>query len=283
MSTINGKEIAKNILDDVAEKVSTLACQGKAVPSVKVLLVEGDEPSLLYANQIVKKAIKVGMEAELIKYDSDFGTENLLAEVEKYNNDESVSAVMIQFPLPRSYDEDIIRHAIKKEKDIDAVGTQNAGLFYTLKPAFVPCTAESMMHLLKSHRKDLSGLNAVVLGRSHVVGRPVYELALRENMTVTICHSKTKDIREEIGRADVVFSAIGSPNFVTADMLKNGAIVIDAGINFVDGKLCGDVDYDSAFEVAEAITPVPGGVGPVTNAILIRNVYRAHMGIVSNE
>ncbi len=282
-SIINGKVVAKEILDDLKEKIEGLVRCGKSVPCIRVLLVEGDEPSLLYANQIVKKARKVGMDAKLLTFSPDFGTENLLSEVKRLNVDDTVSAIMIQFPLPKSYDSDAIRSAIVGSKDIDAIGTQNAGLFYSNKPAFTPCTAESMMVLLKSHINDLSGLKAVVLGRSHVVGRPVLELALRENMTVTICHSRTVNIEDEIKSADVVFSAIGSPNFVKKDMVKEGAIVIDAGINFVDGKLLGDVDYEAVSEIASGITPVPGGVGPVTNAILLRNVYRAHVDSLSHE
>ncbi len=272
---IDGKSYAKKMLDELESNISSLKDLGINAPGVKVVLVEGDEPSKLYANQIVKKAAKIGMNSELLEFPADFGTENLLKEIKKLNDDRSVHGYMVQFPLPKSYNSDLIRSAILKEKDIDSLGSENVGLFYRDKESFVPCTSLSMMELLKSYKSDLAGLKAVVLGRSYVVGRPVFELAIKENMTATICHSKTKNINEEIKQADVLFSAIGSANFVKPEMLKDGVIVIDAGINFVNGKLVGDVDYDACLEKVSAITPVPGGVGPVTNAILLRNVYRA--------
>ncbi len=273
---IDGKKLAKAILEDLSSSIASLKERNLKVPSVKVLLVEGDEPSKMYANQIVKKAVKVGMDAECIVYPCNFGTNNLVSEIEKLSSDEDVNAIMVQFPLPKGYDSDAVRAAINFEKDVDSLGSVNAGLFYRNRDVFIPCTAESMMELLKSYKKDLAGLKAVVLGRSHVVGRPVFELAVRENMTVTICHSKTVDIEHEIKSADVVFSTMGAANFVKKSMLKKGAIVIDAGINFIDDKVVGDVDYDDCVDVVSAITPVPGGVGPVTNAILIRNVYKAY-------
>ncbi len=272
---IDGKALAKTILGELETNINAMKSLGLKAPGIKVVLVEGDEPSRLYANQIVKKANKIGMDGELLMFPNDYGTENLLAEIEKLNNDKSVHGYMVQFPLPKSYDSDRIRSAIAKEKDVDSLGHENVGLFYRNKESFVPCTSLSMMELLKSYKSDLAGLKAVVLGRSYVVGRPVFELAVKENMTATICHSKTKNIAEEIKTADVVLSAIGSAGFVKPEMLKDGAIVIDAGINFVDGKITGDVDYDGCIDKVSAITPVPGGVGPVTNAILLRNVYNA--------
>lgn len=272
---IDGRGLAKEIHKKLEEDTKALKDKYNKVPGIAVVLAGDDEASKVYARNIIKKADKCGYDTEERFFDATITEEELISVINELNNDDMISGVIIQMPLPKTIDESKVINALSPQKDIDGVTPFNIGRFYSGQQAFVPCTPKSAMRLLKSTGVDITGKKATVIGRSNIVGRPVAELLNRENATVTICHSRTKDLKQELLNSDIVVSAVGKAHLVKQDMIKAGAIVIDVGTNVIDGKLVGDVDYNGCFEVAEAITPVPGGVGPVTIMMLLENTMEA--------
>jgi methylenetetrahydrofolate dehydrogenase (NADP+)/methenyltetrahydrofolate cyclohydrolase len=280
---IDGKAFAATVREKVAAQVATLKADHGITPGLAVVLVGEDPASEVYVRNKGKQTVEVGMNSYEHKMDADTTEEALLAVIDKLNNDPAVHGILVQLPLPDHLNEDLVIGAIAPEKDADGFHISNVGLLGTGQKAMVPCTPLGCLMMLRDHHGSLSGLNAVVVGRSNIVGKPMASLLLRDSCTVTIAHSRTKDIEAVCRQADIVVTAVGRPQMVTGDWIKPGAIVIDVGINRIpapekgEGKmrLVGDVDFASATEVAGAITPVPGGVGPMTIACLLANTLTA--------
>lgn len=280
---IDGKAFAATVREKVAAQVATLKADHGITPGLAVVLVGEDPASEVYVRNKGKQTVEVGMNSYEHKMDADTTEEALLAVIDKLNNDPAVHGILVQLPLPDHLNEDLVIGAIAPEKDADGFHISNVGLLGTGQKAMVPCTPLGCLMMLRDHHGSLSGLNAVVVGRSNIVGKPMANLLLRDSCTVIIAHSRTKDIEAVCRQADIVVTAVGRPQMVTGDWIKPGAIVIDVGINRIpapekgEGKmrLVGDVDFASAAEVAGAITPVPGGVGPMTIACLLANTLTA--------
>lgn len=279
-TVIDGKEVAARVRGDVAKQVEQIRTQHGFQPGLAVVLVGEDPASQVYVRNKGKQTKEVGMNSVEHKLPAETSEADILALVQKLNDDPSVNGILVQLPLPKHVDAEKILNTIDPDKDVDGFHPVNVGKLWIGERALVPCTPTGSMILLKSVKENLSGMNAVVIGRSNIVGKPVAQLLLRENCTVTIAHSRTQDLPGVVRQADVVIAAVGIPEFVKGDWIKPGAIVIDVGINRIpkdDGKtrLVGDVAYEEAAKVAGAITPVPGGVGPMTIACLLRNTVEA--------
>ncbi|MGE7469156.1 bifunctional methylenetetrahydrofolate dehydrogenase/methenyltetrahydrofolate cyclohydrolase FolD [Bosea sp. NPDC003192] len=279
---IDGKTAAAELRDEIGREVAALKAAGKPVPGLHVVLVGEDPASKVYVASKEKLAAEIGMKSVAHRLPAETTEAALLAKIAELNADDGVDGILVQLPLPKHIDTGRIIDAIDPAKDVDGLHPINAGLLAGGKNGLVPCTPLGCMLLLKQALPSLSGLEAVVIGRSELVGRPVAQLLLQADCTVTIAHSRTRDLPAVVKRADIVVAAVGRPRMVKGDWIKPGATVIDVGINRMpDGKLAGDVDYAEAVEVAGAITPVPGGVGPMTIACLLRNTltaYRARRG-----
>ena len=276
---IDGKAIATKIRGEIAEETRQFTEQTGVVPHLAAVLVGEDPASAVYVRSKQKDCEKAGLRSSLYKLDAVRTEQELLGLVKKLNADADVHGILVQLPLPSHINEQAVLDAISPGKDVDAFHPANVGLIVQGRPRFLPCTPHGCQRLLMEHGVETSGAHAVILGRSEIVGKPMALLLIQKgaaaNATVTICHSRTNDIAAMTRQADILVAAIGKPNFVTADMVKEGAVVIDVGINRVDGKLVGDVDFDSVKEKASAITPVPGGVGPMTRAMLLQNTLTA--------
>jgi len=273
---INGKVIAAEYMD--ALKVRAAAFEQKAGRKAKlIVLIVGDDPSAMsYIKKNEKSCEKVGIESITLQMDGNSTTEDVIAKIIELNDDKTVNGVIIQLPMPKQIDKEAVLEALSPKKDVDGMTEVNAGeLYFGMDSAFVPDTPMGVMKLLEAKNISVSGKNAVVIGRSNIVGKPMAMLLLAQNATVTICHSRTKNIAEVCRQADILVSAVGRANFVTADMVKEGAVVMDVGTNFLDGKLVGDVCFDEVEKKAGYITPVPGGCGPMTVCMLIENTLRA--------
>ena len=270
---INGKEIAKSIREGLATKVVELGQKYGRTPKLVVILVGDDPGSVSYVTGKAKTADEVGIRNTTLRFPETITEQELLAQVEELNQDEDVDGILVQLPLPKHIDENKVIAAIAIEKDVDAFSPLSVARLWLKQPTITPCTPKGIIKLLKSTGIEIEGKEAVVIGRSNIVGLPVAKLLLDENATVTIAHSRTRNLAEVARRADILVVAIGRERLVTADMIKPGAVVIDVGVNrdSRNGKLCGDVDYEAAKEVAAYITPVPGGVGPMTIACLMEN------------
>lgn len=272
---ISGKEISLSVKERVAEEVKQMKQRG-IEPCLAVILVGDDPASRVYVNNKKKACEFCGIRSLEYLLPCDASQQELNALVEKLNSDESVNGILCQLPLPKHLDEKEVLNLIKPEKDVDAFHPENVGHIMIGDFNFLPCTPAGIMEMLKYEGIDLDGKNCVIIGRSNIVGKPMAMLMLKQNATVTVCHSHTKNLKEQVLQADVVVAAVGKANFVTADMVKEGAVIIDVGINRMsDGKLCGDVDFDACCEKASYITPVPGGVGPMTIATLMQNTITA--------
>lgn len=272
---ISGKEVSEAVKLRVADEVKELKSNG-IEPCLAVILVGDDPASRVYVNNKKKACEFCGIRSLEYVLPAETKEEELIELVEKLNNDKSVNGILCQLPLPKHLDEKKVLNLIKAEKDVDAFHPENVGHIMIGDFNFLPCTPAGIMEMLHYENIDLDGKNCVVIGRSNIVGKPMAMLMLKENATVTICHSRTKNLKEIVAGADVIVAAVGSPNFVTADMVKDGAVIIDVGINRMDdGKLCGDVDFEACKEKASYITPVPGGVGPMTIATLMQNTITA--------
>ena len=273
---IDGKKISTELKDEVKEKVAALKEKGIDV-SLAVILVGNDPASTVYVGNKKKACEYTGIISKSFELPEETTEDELLKLIDDLNKDETVNGILVQLPLPKHIDEDKVIRSINPDKDVDGFHPESVGRLSIGAPGFVSCTPAGIIHLLKRSNTELDGANVVVVGRSNIVGKPMAMLLLRENATVTVCHSHTKDLKEVCKKADVLVVAIGQPKFIDADYIKEGATVIDVGIHRIDGtkKLCGDVDYESAEKVAGKITPVPGGVGPMTIASLINNCYEA--------
>ena len=274
---ISGKELSKNIKDGLAEKVIALEKEYGRTPNLVVVLIGDDPGSVSYVTGKAKAATEVGIRNTTIRRDETITQEELLSLVAELNSDDDVDGILVQLPLPKHIDEQKVIAAISPEKDVDAFHPLNVASLWLKQPCILPCTPKGIIKLLKFAGVDIAGKEAVVVGRSNIVGQPVAKLLLEENATVTVAHSKTVNLAEVTRRADILVVAIGRERLVTADMIKPGAVVIDVGVNrdSRNGKLCGDVDFEEAQHVASAITPVPGGVGPMTIACLMENTVEA--------
>ena len=268
---IDGKAISAKVKAEVREEADALKAKGISI-GLAVVIVGNNPASRVYVNNKKKACAEVGFESSEYALPEETTQEELLALVDKLNNDDKVNGILVQLPLPSQIDEKAVINAIRPEKDVDAFHPVNVGKIMIGDFAFLPCTPAGVMELIKSTGVDISGKECVVIGRSNIVGKPMAMLLLHKNGTVTICHSKTKNLAEVCRRADILVAAVGRANFVTADMIKEGAVVIDVGMNRLEnGKLCGDVNFAECSEKAGYITPVPGGVGPMTIAMLMRN------------
>lgn len=272
---IDGKAVSASVKEAVAKEAAALKEKGILV-GLAVVIVGNDPASRVYVNNKKKACAACGIESYEYALPEETTEEELLALVEKLNGDPAVNGILVQLPLPRQIDEHRIIEAISPKKDVDAFHAVNVGKIMIGDFDFLPCTPSGCMDLIDSTGVSVEGKRCVVIGRSNIVGKPMALLLLHRNGTVTICHSKTKNLKEICREADILVAAVGRPNFVTADMVKEGAVVIDVGMNRLEnGKLCGDVDFEGVSKVAGWITPVPGGVGPMTIATLMRNTLTA--------
>jgi methylenetetrahydrofolate dehydrogenase (NADP+) / methenyltetrahydrofolate cyclohydrolase len=272
---IDGNALAKRIRAEVSGRTEALRAKG-VQPSLAIILVGEDPASQVYTRHKVNDSQQTGLAATLERFPADMKEADLLARIDALNRDPSVHGILVQLPLPKHMDSHKVIEAISPAKDVDGFHVANAGALLVGQPGFWPCTPYGCMKMLESIGYDLRGKNAVVIGRSNIVGKPMALMLLAKDATVTVCHSRTQDLKAHTLAADVIVAAVGKRNMVTADMVKPGAVVIDVGMNRDDeGKLCGDVDFAAVSQVAGWITPVPGGVGPMTRAMLLVNTLEA--------
>ena len=279
-TVIDGKAFAARIRGQVADHVARLKADHGLTPGLAVVLVGEDPASQVYVRSKGKMTVEVGMASFEHRLEADTSEADLLALIDQLNNDPAVHGILVQLPLPDHLDSDLVINSIDPAKDVDGFHISNVGLLGTGQKSMVPCTPLGCLMMLRDHHGSLSGLTAVVVGRSNIVGKPMAQLLLGDSCTVTIAHSRTRDLPDVVRRADIVVAAVGRPQMVQGDWIKPGATVIDVGINRIDmpdggTRLVGDADYDSCAAVAGAITPVPGGVGPMTIACLLANTVTA--------
>ncbi|MES1048866.1 bifunctional methylenetetrahydrofolate dehydrogenase/methenyltetrahydrofolate cyclohydrolase FolD [Bacillus thuringiensis] len=272
---IKGNEVAQKKRAQLTEEVVKLKEQG-IVPGLAVILVGEDPASRSYVKGKEKGCEQVGIYSELIELPETITEERLLAEIDRLNGDDRINGILVQLPLPKHIEEKAIIERISPEKDVDGFHPISVGRMMTGQDTFLPCTPHGIVELVKETNLDISGKHVVVIGRSNIVGKPVGQLFLNENATVTYCHSKTQNMKELSKLADILIVAVGRPKMITADYIKEGAVVIDVGVNRLEtGKLCGDVDFDNVLDVAGYITPVPKGVGPMTITMLLHNTVES--------
>ena len=273
---ISGKIVSQRVRDDVKRETESLKAKNGIVPGLAVVIVGDDPASRVYVNNKKKACAEVGFKSEEYALSAETTQEELIALVKKLNASPEINGILVQLPLPKHINEKAVIEAISPEKDVDAFHVSNVGRIMIGDYHFLPCTPAGVMELIHSENIEICGKNCVVIGRSNIVGKPMAMLLLHENGTVTITHSRTKNLSEITRNADILVAAVGKPKFVTGDMVKNGAVVIDVGMDRDEnGKLCGDVDFDSVEPKASYITPVPGGVGPMTIAMLMKNTLMA--------
>lgn len=272
---IKGNEVAEKKRAQLTEEVVKLKEQG-IVPGLAVILVGEDPASRSYVKGKEKGCEQVGIYSELIELPETITEERLLAEIDRLNGDDRINGILVQLPLPKHIEEKAIIERISPEKDVDGFHPISVGRMMTGQDTFLPCTPHGIVELVKETNLDISGKHVVVIGRSNIVGKPVGQLFLNENATVTYCHSKTQNMKELSKLADILIVAVGRPKMITSDYIKEGAVVIDVGVNRLEtGKLCGDVDFDNVLDVAGYITPVPKGVGPMTITMLLHNTVES--------
>ena len=272
---IDGKEVSASVRNSITEKVNELRATG-VTPGLAVIIVGNDPASRVYVNNKKKGCEQTGMNSFEYALPEETTTEELISLIEKLNGEKDVHGILCQLPVPKHIDEEKVLNAISPDKDVDAFHPVNCGKVMTGDYTFAPCTPAGMVEMLKYYNIPVSGKHCVIIGRSNIVGKPMAMLMLKENATVTVCHSRTQNLAEITKQADILVAAVGRPKFVTPDMVKDGAVVLDVGINRMDdGKLCGDVDFDAVCEKTSYITPVPGGVGPMTITMLLKNTLAA--------
>lgn len=272
---IDGREVSRSIKENIKSFVENRKQENKQVLKMASILVGNDGGSKYYLNSQEKIATSLGILFDKIILDENTKEEELISLIDKLNNDISIYGIMLQLPLPKHINEKKVVNTISPKKDIDCLTYENVGKLYLGEDAFLPCTPNSIITLLKEYNVKLEGKEVVILGRSNIVGKPAFQMFLNENATVTVCHSKTKNLKEICKRADILVAAIGSPKFINSEYIKDGAIIIDVGTSSFEGKITGDVDFDSVLEKVSLITPVPGGVGALTTTLLINNVCEA--------
>jgi len=272
---IDGKLQAKKYREKIADFVEKRIKSGLKVPCIVSIMVGNDGGSKYYLENQRKLSEKLGVKFQSIILNENSAESDIIDIIINLNEDNNVNGIMLQLPLPKHINEKNITSVISESKDIDSLTYENTGKFYRGEKAFVPCTPRSIIELIKSTGIDISGKSAVIIGRSNIVGKPVAQLLLNENATVTICHSKTKNLKDVCRKADILVSAVGNPGLITGEYIKEGAVVIDVGTTVIDGKLKGDVCFDEVIKRAAFVTPVPGGVGSMTTTMLILNVCEA--------
>ena len=268
---IDGKKIAETIISDIKKKIKN----SKEKPGIALVLVGNNPASEIYVNSKEKMSNEAGFYVERFDLDEKIGEIELMKLVTELNQKPNLHGILVQLPLPKHIDENLITNSVLPHKDVDGFTHINLGYLFSGQEKLAPATAKAVLHLIKATGTKIEGKNAVVVGRSNIVGKPVAMMLVEENATVTICHSRTKNLAEHTKKADILVVAAGKPSLITKNMVKEGAVVIDVGINRVDGKIVGDVDFDNVKEVAGFITPVPGGVGPMTIAMLMQNTLKA--------
>jgi len=268
---LDGKKIAEMRQKILKEEIGSSGLS----PRLATVIVGSDPASQMYIRMKHRACEQVGIGSSGIELPEEATTRQVLEAVTQLNNDDDIHGILVQLPLPKYVDSERVIAAVRPDKDVDGFNPFNLGLLFSGRPRFVPCTPQGIMTLLAEYKIELAGTRAVVIGRSIDVGRPMAALLTNADATVTVCHSKTKDLIYEVNRADILVSAVGKAHFITREMVKPGAVVIDVGINQLNGKLVGDVDFAAVKDIASAITPVPGGVGPMTIATLMENTYRA--------
>lgn len=268
---IDGREIGKKIREEIKERVEKLKEKG-CIPGLAVIIVGDNQASHTYVRNKQKSSIEVGMKSELIKLPATVTEEELLNQIKELNNDDSIHGILVQLPLPDHINEDLVILTIDPRKDVDGFHPENVGKMIIGQRAFLSCTPYGIIKLLERTNTPIKGQHAVIVGRSNIVGKPMGQLLLQRDATVTYCHSRTENLAEHTRQADILIVAIGRTKFITKEHVKEGAVVIDVGMNRDEfGKLCGDVDFDDVLDKAAAITPVPGGVGPMTITMLLKN------------
>ncbi len=271
MMIIDGKKEAALLREEIKKEILLLKEKTKKVPGLSVILIGDFTPSQIYVKNKEKNSKEVGINSEVIKYPKDITEQEVLNKIKELNNNPEVSGILVQLPLPKHINKEKIINAIHPKKDVDGFNPINVGNLASGYDAIIPCTPLGCLYLIKKIEKNLSGKHAVIIGRSNLNGKPMAQLLLRENCTVTIVHSKTKDLKAECQKADILVAAVGQANLVKSDWVKKDSIIIDVGINKVEEKIVGDVDFESVKDKVKAITPVPGGVGPMTIACLLKN------------
>ena len=279
---IDGKALAAKKQAALQEKVERLKAESGLVPGLVVILVGDDPASQVYVRNQERFAKKVGFLSETVRLSESISEEELIQVIEKYNKDERFHGILVQLPLPKHINDKRVILAIDPKKDVDGFHPMNTGHLWSGRPVMVPCTPAGIMELLREYEVALEGKTAVIIGRSNIVGKPMAQLLLEKNATVTLAHSRTRDLAKVTKQADILIVAIGQGHFVTADFVKEGAVVIDVGMNRdVDGRLIGDVDFEEVEPIASLITPVPGGVGPMTITMLMEQTYQSALRSVS--
>ena len=281
---LDGKQLSQELKDEMRQEVDALAKEYGRRPCLMVVIVGNNPASQSYVRGKIKATEYVGFDGSLVSLPEDVTEDALIAEIERLNQNEMVDGILVQLPLPKHISEDRVIASISPEKDVDGFHATNVARLWLNQPCIVPCTPKGVIVMLDRAGIEISGKNAVVVGRSNIVGKPVAKLLLDRNATVTIAHSRTKNLKEVCRQADILVAAVGRPQMLTADYIKPGAAVIDVGINRLeDGRLVGDVDFEGAKEIAGAITPVPGGVGPMTITMLMRNTIECFLRRMNNH
>lgn len=270
---LSGKTVAIDIKRQIKSYTEELKASGKSL-KISSILVGDDGGSVYYQNFQEKLANNLGIDFEKIKLDESISEENLKLKIEELNKDDSVNGIMLLLPLPKHIDERSVTNLIDADKDLDCLSEVSVGRFYKGEKCFMPCTPNSVITLLKDYNIEIEGKEVVIIGRSNIVGKPLFQMFLDENATVTVCHSRTKNLKEVCTRADILVVAIGRANFIDSSYVREGAVVIDVGTSEVNGKITGDVNFDDVYEKASLITPVPGGVGSLTTTLLLKNVCK---------
>ena len=276
---LDGKKEAALLREEIKKEIAALKEKDNKIPGLTVILIGDFAPSQIYVRNKEKNSKEVGINSEVIKYSKDISEKEVLEKIEELNNNNNVSGILVQLPLPAQINKEKIINAINPKKDVDGFNPINVGNLASGYKSIVPCTPLGCLYLIKKVEKNLSGKHAVIIGRSNLNGKPMAQLLLKENCTVTIIHSKTKDLKTECQKADILVAAVGVANLVKNDWVKKDSIVIDVGINKVGDKIVGDVDFEQVKDKVKAITPVPGGVGPMTIACLLKNTldcFKAH-------
>ncbi len=278
---ISGKVLSKEVREEVRLEVEALKAQYGAVPHLVVILVGEDPASQSYVKAKERACVKAGMISTVIRRDADISEEELLGLIKKYNDDEGVHGILVQLPVPKHIDEDKVIDAIDISKDVDGFHPLNVAYMHLGRNAILPATPKGILTMLESKKIDVKGKDAIIIGRSNIVGKPAAMLLMGKHATVTIAHSRTQNLKEKCLQADIIIAAVGRANTVTADMVKEGAVIIDVGVNrTAEGKLVGDVDFEGCKDKASYITPVPGGVGPMTITSLLQNTIECFKRII---
>ena len=283
MTIIDGKALSEKVLKEIEKEHSELEKKVGRKAGLAVIIVGENPASQIYVRNKIRACERVGFHSETIRFDENISEESLLLEIEKLNNNSNIDGILVQLPIPKHIDDLKVINAISAEKDVDGFHTTNIGkMMIGDETGFLPCTPAGVIQMFEEYNIDLEGKDVLVIGQSNIVGKPMTLLLIKKRATVQVCNSKTKNLSEKLQKADIVIAAAGSPKLVKAADVKEGTVVIDVGINRVDGKLCGDVDFEEVSKKASFITPVPGGVGPMTIAMLIKNTFESYKQKIDN-